>query len=407
MASGISTASYPRQFRGDERVRGRFGNRNHQPGEGITRWHEAALIPPLGCRVDTSRPGTPPQHAIDLGDGIVADPVRLIPLLGEDAQGRTHASGVYQGGRRRGRLQHGTAAHAGGPFVIHGTVGVQPRQECLEVPQQIASRCLGRGIGIHEVEPEPGARRHRPGRSITGHGPPDVGGGSGHQEEAGATATTMAFAQTPQSITCLRVCKQAPRGFRAFLPVPLYPTMTSFLFERVVVGSTNPVKIAAVRAVILRMAPEAQIIGVAVPSGVPDQPFGDAETQHGARVRAHGALATGASLGIGLEGGVVRQPDGSLRSCAWAVVVDGTGREGMGGSLSMPLPSAVAARVLAGEELGHAMDAVAQVVGTKHGQGAVGILTAGLVDRQRAYEPMIAYALAPWLAPALYAAEAG
>ena len=176
-------------------------------------------------------------------------------------------------------------------------------------------------------------------------------------------------------------------------------------FERVIVGSTNPVKIAAVRAVILRIASEAIVTGVAVPSGVPDQPFGDEETQQGARVRAHGALASGASLGIGLEGGVVRQPDGSLRSCAWAVIVDATGREGMGGSLSMPLPPAVAERVLGGEELGLAMDAVAQVVGTKHGQGAVGILTAGLVDRQRAYEPIIAYALAPWLAPALYAPQ--
>lgn len=184
---------------------------------------------------------------------------------------------------------------------------------------------------------------------------------------------------------------------------PPYTFAMSSPFERVVVGSTNPVKIAAVRAVILRIASEATITGVAVSSGVPDQPFGDEVTQQGARARARGALTTGATLGIGLEGGVVRQPDGSLRSCAWAVVVDPEGREGLGGSLSMPLPPAVTARVLAGEELGYAMDAVAQVVGTKHGQGAVGILTAGLVDRQRAYEPMIAYALAPWLAPALYA----
>lgn len=177
-------------------------------------------------------------------------------------------------------------------------------------------------------------------------------------------------------------------------------------FARVIVGSTNPVKIAAARAVITRIAPDAVVVGVAVPSGVPDQPFGDDETQAGARARARGALEHGATLGIGLEGGVVRQPNGGLRTCAWAVVVDPFGCEGLGGSLSMPLPDAVSRRVVAGEELGHAMDAVAQVTGTKHGQGAVGILTAGLVDRQRAYEPMIAYALAPWLAPAMYDATA-
>jgi uncharacterized protein (DUF58 family) len=31
--------------------------------------------------------------------------------------------------------------------------------------------------------------------------------------------------------------------------------------------------------------------------------------------------------------------------------------------------------------------------------GAVGFLTAGLVDRRRAYEVLVAYALAPFLAP--------
>ena len=178
----------------------------------------------------------------------------------------------------------------------------------------------------------------------------------------------------------------------------------SFPFVRVAVGSSNPVKLAAVRAVLARVQPALQIDGVEVDSGVPDQPMGDEQTQRGARNRAIAALQrTGAELAVGLEGGVVELADGRMRSCAWAVVVDRDGREGMGGSLSMPLPDLVAARIRAGDELGHAMDAIANVVGTKHGRGAVGILTAGLIDRQAAYEPMVAYALAPWLAPALFA----
>ncbi len=178
----------------------------------------------------------------------------------------------------------------------------------------------------------------------------------------------------------------------------------SFPFHRVVVGSANPVKIAAVRAVLERLQPAIVVVGVAVPSGVPDQPRGDEETQAGAIARARSALrhATDADFAVGLEGGVVVLPNGAMRTCAWAAAVDRTGREGLGGSLSMPLPEVVAARVRAGEELGHAMDVVAQAVGTKHGRGAVGILTAGLVDRQRAYEPMIAYALAPWLGAAYF-----
>lgn len=175
--------------------------------------------------------------------------------------------------------------------------------------------------------------------------------------------------------------------------------------ELVLVGSTNPVKVAAVQAVVSRIAPNAIVRGVAVASGVPDQPMGDEQTQTGARQRALAALAStdAATLAVGLEGGVVVLPDGRMRSCAWAVVVDHRGVEGIGGSLSMPLPDRVAARIRAGEELGVAMDAEAETVGTKHGRGAVGILTAGLIDRQRAYEPMVAYALAPWLAPDFFA----
>jgi inosine/xanthosine triphosphatase len=171
-----------------------------------------------------------------------------------------------------------------------------------------------------------------------------------------------------------------------------------------VVGSANPVKIAAARVMLTRLSPEVRVSGLPVASGVPDQPFGDDETQAGARQRARAALLASpeAQLGIGLEGGVVALPSGALRTCAWAVVLDREGREGIGGSLSMPLPPGVAARIRAGEELGHAMDAEARTSGTKQGRGAVGILTAGLVDRQRAYEPMVAYALAPWLATELF-----
>jgi inosine/xanthosine triphosphatase len=173
--------------------------------------------------------------------------------------------------------------------------------------------------------------------------------------------------------------------------------------RRVTVGTTNPVKIAAVRAILARVAPSALVSGLAVPSGVPDQPWGDDETIAGARNRARAVLAeTDAELAIGLEGGVVAQPDGQVRTCAWAVACTRDGREGIGGSLVMPLPASVAERLRRGEELGHAMDAEARVQGTKHGLGAVGILTAGLFDRQQAYEPLVAYALAPWLAASFY-----
>src|SRR6478609_8505470 len=126
----------------------------------------------------------------------------------------------------------------------------------------------------------------------------------------------------------------------------------------VVVGSTNPVKIAAVMAVLERSGSHARVRGLAVPSGVRDQPEGDAETIRGATQRAKTALeASDADFAIGIEGGIVEEA-GYMRTCAWAAVATRDGRVGVGGSLAMMLPDRVATLVRGGIELGHAMDCV-------------------------------------------------
>jgi inosine/xanthosine triphosphatase len=174
----------------------------------------------------------------------------------------------------------------------------------------------------------------------------------------------------------------------------------------VAVGSTNPVKVASARAVVRHWRADAAVQGVAVDSGVPDQPWGDEETIRGARHRAVAARAAlDADVGVGIEGGTIDGPD-EVRSCAWAVIALRDGRTFVGGSLSMPLPAAVGALVRTGTELSHAMDAVSGTTNTKHGPGAVGILTNGYVDRQRAYETILAYAFAPLLGAAWYDAPA-
>jgi inosine/xanthosine triphosphatase len=169
---------------------------------------------------------------------------------------------------------------------------------------------------------------------------------------------------------------------------------------RIAVGSLNPVKLGAVAQVVRQWLASARIDGVAVPSGVPDQPFGDEETRRGAAQRARAAReALDADIGVGIEGGVVDEEDGEgMRTCAWAAVSMRDGREFLGGSLAMPLPPAVAALIRQGVELGHAMDAVTGGRDTKLGVGAVGILTSGLIDRQRAYEVLVTYAFSPLIA---------
>ncbi len=166
---------------------------------------------------------------------------------------------------------------------------------------------------------------------------------------------------------------------------------------RIAVGSTNPIKIRAVRNIARKIFPRAKIIALDVPSGVPDQPSGDEETRRGAVSRASAARkAADADWGVGLEGGIVENEFGTM-TCAWCAIVDRAGRIGIGGSTNMLLPDEVAARVKAGAELGEAMDAFAKIQDVKRKMGAIGVLTKGLSNRQRAYEFIFALAAVRFL----------
>lgn len=175
---------------------------------------------------------------------------------------------------------------------------------------------------------------------------------------------------------------------------------------RVAVGSTNPVKIEAARAVFARIDPDVEIISRAVKSGVPEQPWGSEETRTGAVNRARAARGADVDFGVGFEGGVDDTELGVM-TCAWAAVVDHDGGCGVGGGVHALLPPPVQAELRAGGELGPAMDRLAGAHNTKQGPGAVGILTEGLVDRQAAYEMILALALAPFIRPDLYSGQRG
>lgn len=170
---------------------------------------------------------------------------------------------------------------------------------------------------------------------------------------------------------------------------------------RVAVGSTNPVKIEAARAIFSRIDPDVEIISRAVPSGVPEQPWGSEQTRTGAGNRARAALTVDEDYGVGFEGGVDDTEFG-IMTCAWCVVVDHHGRSGCGGGVHAVLPPVVQQALRDGGELGPAMDRLTGEHNTKQGMGAIGILTQGLVDRQAAYEQILAMALAPFRRPDLY-----
>lgn len=171
---------------------------------------------------------------------------------------------------------------------------------------------------------------------------------------------------------------------------------------KIAIGSTNPAKVTAVRSVVEDVWPGAELYPVDVTSGVSAMPLSDDECLVGARNRALGARrAVDANLGIGLEGGVHRDSVG-LVLLGWVVVVDGNGREGVGGGARLPLPARIAERVLAGEELGPVMDELLGQRNVKQKGGAVGALTNGLVLRSETFAIAVAYALAPFVSPQFY-----
>ena len=68
----------------------------------------------------------------------------------------------------------------------------------------------------------------------------------------------------------------------------------------------------------------------------------------------------------------------------------------------MRLPTAVAERLAAGDELGSVIDDLFAVRASKQHAGAVGLLTEGFVSRAEAFADLVAMACAPLLRPDLY-----
>ena len=182
-----------------------------------------------------------------------------------------------------------------------------------------------------------------------------------------------------------------------------HQTQTNRLIVRqVMVGTTNPVKIAAVTSAIQRIWPAARVSGLLVDPGVSAQPLSDEEAIVGATNRARLALKMeNADLGIGVEGNTVETVHGMF-STAWVVIINRAGTLGLGSSGRFLLPKAVAQAIRQGGELGPLMDQLTGDQNTKHKQGAVGILTGGLITRAAALETAVLFALTRFMNPGYY-----
>ena len=172
----------------------------------------------------------------------------------------------------------------------------------------------------------------------------------------------------------------------------------------IIIASKNPVKINAFSLGYQSMFPEKnnEIIGVSVPSDVSDQPMTDKETLDGARNRAANARKANpdASLWVGIEGGIEDSQQG-MHAFAW-VVIQSASQTGEARTGTFMLPNEVARLVRQGIELGEADDIVFDRTNSKQEDGAVGLLTEGLIDRTKYYEHAVVLALIPFLKTSLY-----
>ncbi len=178
-----------------------------------------------------------------------------------------------------------------------------------------------------------------------------------------------------------------------------------FYMPRLIIASTNPVKIAAAENGFRRMFPdqplETQAINVA--SGVSAQPRSDLETLTGALNRAANAqqAVPDADYWFGIEGGL--EDDGAeMLAFAW-IVVQSRDRVGKGRTGAFCLPRVIVDLVRQGKELGEADDLIFGQSNSKQAAGAVGLLTDNVINRARLYEHAVILALIPFKNETLYA----
>ncbi len=176
--------------------------------------------------------------------------------------------------------------------------------------------------------------------------------------------------------------------------------MINDLRVKAIVGSKNPVKVAAVEDAFRLYYPDCSVVGVEVESGVSAQPMSEEETVKGARQRANLALMadSSAKYGVGLEGGVCEIGE-KMYECAWVAIVDRDENEGLAGGLYFELPQKVAEKIRAGGELGPIMDELTGENNVKQKLGAIGMFTKGKLDRTSAYVQIVVSAMIKFVSP--------
>lgn len=171
---------------------------------------------------------------------------------------------------------------------------------------------------------------------------------------------------------------------------------------KVAVGSTNPVKIQAVKEVFKEVfGKKVEIISVKADSGVSTQPFKENMIK-GSMNRAKKALKlTDADFGVGIESGVMIFGE-KWYNLGFITIVDKKGNIGTGTSGWFECPSSILKELENGKELAQVMSEITGRVDVQRREGAIGIFTKRKVTRKKLYKHGMFMALAKFLSPEIF-----
>ena len=170
------------------------------------------------------------------------------------------------------------------------------------------------------------------------------------------------------------------------------------------VGSTNPIKIEAVREAFQHYFNELEIKGIGVDSKVSAQPKTLEEITTGAKNRAINSFHN-CKYSIGLEAGIYKVPNtlsGYCDSCC-CMIYDGKEIIGIGFSPAFEHPKQVIYKIFKeNKEVGEIFDDLIKESNTKQKTGAVGILSRRIFSRKEFIRVSVMMALFPLINYELY-----
>lgn len=169
---------------------------------------------------------------------------------------------------------------------------------------------------------------------------------------------------------------------------------------KILVGSKNPVKVAAAKEAFEKYYGNCDVLGIEVESGIPAQPINE-ETFMGAENRAKKLFEINkeqnlsADFFVGIEGGIIKIHN-TWFGYGGMCIIDKNKNIAFGSSPHFELPDTITKQLINRRELGDVMDEIMKVENSKYKNGAIGFFTNGVMDRKDLYLQGMIVALVPF-----------